>query len=394
MMNLMRRSAVVGAAFVVLVVGSGPSAAMPEAPAARPSLRQRLLKRADGSGKKLLLVSFNGGGLMGAFSLEMYGRLERSLQKRLGPTFRLRDHVAAVAGTSTGSLIAAGLASGLEVEQVRTAYQKGDRVFPQTGPKPLRNILSLFRAKYTNKGLKEVLGEHFDAKQTLGELNIPLLVPSVEMNRKRDEARNEGCVFGAVYQTVCELGSAPKVPVAEALLASSAAPTYLPMVDTPGQQGGAGRNRRLNADGALFANDPSMELWAHVKQAAREARVELHGERDLAMLTFGTGRLPERPGSVNAGRGKLGWLLGQADVIEVFMNTQSDSVHRQLKLGLGDSYKRLDDWMPRADMKIDDPKVVRELETFVANNPKLLAQIEKTADWVVDQLDLAALARR
>lgn len=352
---------------------------------ARPTLQQRLQARQQGRGKKLLLLSFAGGGMKGALSLEMYARLDQSLKAKLGPKFELRDHVAAVAGTSTGALIASGIAAGLTIDQIRGAYHQGQEVFPAKRPSLWHKILSFGRAQYDNAGLKRMLQKTFGARKALGELQIPILIPSVEMNTPQDDQVERGGIHGAVYQTVAKAHSDADVQLTDALLASTAAPTLLPMAPNPKRRDAKGA---FNADGAMFANDPSMELWAHVKQAAREAAVTIHGQQDLAMLTFGTGRLPGPKGKLNPRRGKLGWIAGERNIIDVFLNGQADSIHRQLKLGLDSSYKRLDEWLPRPDMRLDDAKIVRELEDYVGKNAALQQRIDKTADWVIEQLDL------
>ena len=51
-------------------------------------------------------------------------------------------------------------------------------------------------------------------------------------------------------------------------------------------------------------------------------------------------------------------------------------------------HRRLDEWLPRRNMKIDDPKIVKELEKFVASNKDLQQRIDRTADWLIQELDL------
>ncbi|MBW2734166.1 MAG: patatin-like phospholipase family protein [Deltaproteobacteria bacterium] len=357
-----------------------------------PSLQKRLTMRANKKGKKVLLLSFAGGGLMGALSLDMLVRLDKSLKTKLGAKFELRDHVAAVAGNSTGSLIAAGLAANISLEKIRAAYHQGDTIFPAPKSTMVQSVRSFFRAKYDNTGLKKVLGKYFDPKLKLNDLSIPIVIPSVEMTTSMDNAQERGGTNGTAYQTVAKRRNSGDLNLVETLLSSSAAPTFLPMVPNPRRKVDAQGNKLYNSDGLVVANDPSMELWAHVKQAAREAKVTIHGEQDLTMLTFGTGRNPVTSGKpMKPNRGKLGWITGKNTIIETFMSAQADATHRQLKLALDKSYKRLDTWLPRADMQIDDPKVVGELERFVAKNKPLQKQIDKTAEWLIGELQLTRI---
>ena len=75
-------------------------------------------ERWEPNGRKRIL-SLDGGGVRGALSLGVLESVERLVRERLGrEDARLCDYFDLIAGTSTGSIIAAGLALGMSVEEL------------------------------------------------------------------------------------------------------------------------------------------------------------------------------------------------------------------------------------------------------------------------------------
>lgn len=128
----------------------------------------------DGSPKRIL--SLDGGGLRGILSLGILERVEDLLRDRHGSdeSFRLCHYFDLIAGTSTGAIIAAALAQGRSVGEVRDKYfSLGRRVFERS---LLRQVL--LRARYDERALVSELKDLFGVDTTLGgpELLTGLLV--------------------------------------------------------------------------------------------------------------------------------------------------------------------------------------------------------------------------
>lgn len=128
----------------------------------------------DGTPKRILAL--DGGGLRGILSLGVLQRLEDILRERhrAGDEFRLCHYFDLIAGTSTGAIIAATLALGWSVEDLRAKYMElGERVFEKSW---LRQ--GLVRAKYDEVRLIAELKKIYGAKTTLGDpaLQTGLLV--------------------------------------------------------------------------------------------------------------------------------------------------------------------------------------------------------------------------
>jgi patatin-like phospholipase/acyl hydrolase len=70
------------------------------------------------------ILSLDGGGIRGILSLEYLGAMEDMLKKRSGTDdFLLCHYFDLIGGTSTGSIIAAGLACGMPVGQLKRLYR-------------------------------------------------------------------------------------------------------------------------------------------------------------------------------------------------------------------------------------------------------------------------------
>lgn len=132
----------------------------------------------DPGPKRILAV--DGGGLRGIFSLELLKRIEDILKSRHGEDFRLGHYFDLLSGTSTGSVIAASLALGMSVDEVRAKYDAlGRGVFTKT---LLRKGLT--RAKYDKNKLVTALQDTFgaDTRMNSEKIQSGLLV----MTKRRD----------------------------------------------------------------------------------------------------------------------------------------------------------------------------------------------------------------
>ncbi len=121
----------------------------------------------DGTPKRILTL--DGGGVRGILTLGFLEHIEELLRHRHGRSqdFRLSHYFDLIAGTSTGSIIAACLAKGMLVKEVRELYESltgsvFDSSFFRWG---------LLRAQYSAKRLKKHLKETF-YNNTMGSLAL------------------------------------------------------------------------------------------------------------------------------------------------------------------------------------------------------------------------------
>lgn len=293
------------------------------------------------------ILSIDGGGLRGAFAAHILKRTEEELR------IDWRDHFGLMAGTSTGAILAAGLACGQTAGALAEFYSgSGRAVFT---PQPLARLdpPRLFKSRYSHAKLKEILDWVF-TDVTLGQVRIPLIVPAVDTVN--------GCVhvFKSKYND--GLVRDPNVRVADAVLASCSAPTYF----DPHVAG-----NYLLTDGGLWANNPSLV-------AAIDAHYRLGVPlEDLRVLSIGTGvgkayyPLSEGKWRDRLVRSWQGWgLLTRwrgSRLLDLMLNLQSEAAHNTLCLLLKESPL--------------DPKQVLRI-TFDSDRPLPMDDPAKTRDWI------------
>ena len=107
------------------------------------------------------ILSLDGGGIRGVLTLGMLRQIEAVLRTRFGgdPAFRLADYFDLIGGTSTGAIIAAGLAVGMSVDEIYGHYLRlGEAVFKRSMFR--RGILrAKFDAADVARALKSVFGD-------------------------------------------------------------------------------------------------------------------------------------------------------------------------------------------------------------------------------------------
>ncbi|MDX1521785.1 MAG: patatin-like phospholipase family protein [Anaerolineae bacterium] len=111
------------------------------------------------------ILALDGGGIRGALTLGYLAKIESMLRDRVDgdSDFRLCDYFDLISGTSTGSIIAAGLALGFSVQKLQDIYQTlADKVFEEGF---LR--FGVFNAKFPKEPLVEALKSYF-GDETMG----------------------------------------------------------------------------------------------------------------------------------------------------------------------------------------------------------------------------------
>jgi hypothetical protein len=115
------------------------------------------------------LLALDGGGVRGILTLQYLKRIETLLRKRAGndPTFRLSQYFDLIGGTSTGSIIATGLALGWSVEKLETLYHElADQVFQKSIWRQ-----GILQAKFPRTPLMKALTAQFEDR-TLGSEDL------------------------------------------------------------------------------------------------------------------------------------------------------------------------------------------------------------------------------
>lgn len=262
------------------------------------------------SDRPFRLLSLDGGGIRGLFSAAFLAHVEEHSGERFA------DHFDLITGTSTGAVIALGLASGMPAADILRFYQEhGESIFSRG-----RGIGQLFRPKYGNERLIAALREVF-GDQTLNELRVPVAIPSYEL------VQGNPRVFKDDHHPGLHWGGG--LLIWKVAAASSAAPLFFPSVQVQGHDS--------HIDGGIWANNP---IIVGLTEAVRYFNRQLE---EVCALSVGTGTQAFRlDGHVSSGRGLLGWLQDKRIVNAVF-DAQSQSAHYAAKLLLpAEQYLRVD----------------------------------------------------
>lgn len=121
-------------------------------------LRQNRDTHLFSAGPKRILA-LDGGGIRGILTVQILKRIENILRARTGgdESFRLCDYFDLIGGTSTGAILAAGLATGMSADDLEKLYRKlGDAIFE---PDVFR--LGILRAKFSKAPLEKALKKQF-----------------------------------------------------------------------------------------------------------------------------------------------------------------------------------------------------------------------------------------
>ena len=206
------------------------------------------------------ILSLDGGGIRGIFSLEVLVRMEALLREHFhAPKLVLADHFDFIAGTSTGAIIAAGLSWGKSAEEVLDLYVSHGTTMFQPVPwyRPIRRMLV---SRYEAKPLSDMLRRNFSED---GNGEVPALLDSkrlrtlllvVMRNHTTGSAwpvtNNPLAMYNDPNLPDCNL----KIPLWRLVRASTAAPVYFDPEEIM-----LGGQRHVFVDGAITPyNNPAL----------------------------------------------------------------------------------------------------------------------------------------
>jgi hypothetical protein len=280
------------------------------------------------------LLTIDGGGIRGIYAAHVLQRIESEYKILFHRDFDL------IAGTSTGSIIAAALALRIPLSDVLNLYQT-------VGPKIFRSRLwsfdGLLAPKYSSRPLRRALENVFQDYR-LKDTKTRLLIPATDIGN--------GCVH--VFKSAYDPGFIrdPEVKIVDAVIASCSAPVYFAPVRVDSYQ---------LCDGGLWANNPALV-------AVTEAMTRLGKDRsEILLLSIGTG-IGKNYYSLKGAHRLWGFITGWGPkkFISMLLNLQSATANNVTKLLLDpgktmainfesdmplafDDTSQIDDMVSRAD---------------------------------------------
>lgn len=229
-------------------------------------------------------MSIDGGGIRGVLSLQILKGIEAIARERSGNRdLVLADAFDYIAGTSTGAIIAAGLAIGMSCDEVERFYlEQAPRMFS-----PNRNWIKRYTsARYDSGELQHQLQDVFGADTTLGSSRLRTLLMVVMLNASTSSPWPLSSNPRARYndRALCGAASNLNFSLWRLVRASAAAPLFF----SPEAIEIEGRNH-LFLDGALTSfNNPAFKLFQMA--TLPEYRLEWPtGADHILLVSVGTG---------------------------------------------------------------------------------------------------------
>ena len=174
------------------------------------------------------ILSLDGGGVKGALTLGILKEIERLVKNKYGQNTTLGDYYDLICGTSTGAIIACGLAIGKSVDEMISMYMNlGGEIFGNGRilkiiPREWTNFRAILKESYSSGNLESYLRQELGEYTAIGDIHK--IKCGIAVNSKRADTYSLWTVAnhpdGKYYNANAHL------KLWELCRASSAAPYY------------------------------------------------------------------------------------------------------------------------------------------------------------------------
>lgn len=266
------------------------------------------------------ILAIDGGGIRGLMTAILLERLEQA-----HPGFIAQIDL--FAGTSTGGLLALGLASGKTPSDARTLYEvSGSKVFADNLFDNIHDLGNLIGAQYSLEPLLEVLTAQF-GDLTLGNLPKKVVISSFDLDNGPQPPGGSRTWKAKFFENYPGPGSDAAEKVVDVAMFTAVAPTYFPVY-------------KGYIDGGVVAGNPS------VCALAQALHPDTGGQKleDVLLLSMGTGHNPRYLTIEDADWGLAQWA---PHLVDLMLEGSSGLADYQCRQFLGCRYLRLDPLLPR-----------------------------------------------
>jgi patatin-like phospholipase/acyl hydrolase len=354
---------------------------------------------ADGQTKptdRFRILCVDGGGIRGLIPARVIAEIERRIQAERGPEARISDYFHMFAGTSTGGLVALSLTApdpqrperpAVSANELASFYvEDGPGIFHRSLWQKIRTLWGWLGPKYTLGPLRDSIEKRLGTTHLEHALR-ELVVTSYDMTNREP-------YFFKRWRARELPESDRNRPLADAGLATSAAPTYFPSHELDG---------RALVDGGVFAANP---VIVAIVEALKRFTDDPHhlDQDDLLVVSIGTGLHEDGYAQEQvSGWGKLGWVLpqrGEPPILAATLGGAADGAdhwaHTLLnhppdphispeELGHGPRYFRLQAPLKRS-VAMDDASERTLTETLPAIADELIRSHEAELSEIVERL--------
>ena len=303
------------------------------------------------------ILSFDGGGIRGVVSATL-------LEGLVGKFPELVDSADLIAGTSTGGIIAIGLAAGMSPTELRQLYEdRGKVIFDDSLWDDIVDLGGLTGADYSTDGLSEELEKVLGDKK-LSQLNKHVLIPTFDLDNEDPDPKKRSWKPKFFHNFPGEDSDGEELARRVAMY-TSAAPTYFPSVDG-------------YIDGGVIANNPSMAALAQTQdKRVLDPPPKLS---DIRLLSFGTGKsLTYIQGSQN----DWGYAQWARPLISLMLEGSMGVADYQCRKMLGEEgYYRVDvTFDPDHSYPLDDVSKIPKLKQHAQSYDPQEVENWLSANW-------------
>ena len=311
--------------------------------------------RREGKKQHYTILAIDGGGVRGVVPALWLNKLEERTRRPIAHLFNM------LAGTSTGGIITTALSVPSEQtpstpryaasEIVELYRQKSPKIFPPEKRKDT-NLLS---SKYTDAGRSAVFTEYFK-QYRLKDALTELVIPAV-----RSENTTTTYVF---TRNKAEKNDADNVTLYDAVMATTAAPTFFPAYQIDG--------KGIFFDGSIQAGNPA--------QQAYDEACCVTSKENILMLSMGAGTCISDPLQPDLHCGKLFWA---GNYPRVSLALQEGGTDRSMRISLGeDRYQRWQVWLENP-IGLDD---CQQIDTLLELGEQYIEELYASQDNTMNKL--------
>lgn len=272
--------------------------------------------------KKFTILSIDGGGIRGVIPAKVLSELERELQVK-DPSKKLYEHFDLICGTSTGAILAIGLALGISSSNLLDFYKtNASIIFPKWFFRIIPTKAKVFiSTMYSNKRLRKKLQEVFTEanggeEPLLFDLKTRVCIPTYngmmgEINVLKTKHHPD---YVRDY----------KLPAHEVALASASAPVYFPP-HTFKYNNRFGNGVNVNMiDGGLFANNPAL---IGILEASDKLKIPLS---QIRVLSIGTGKGKQIVKTKWMPHNFWYWFIPKPRLLEIVIDSQAQMTEQYI----------------------------------------------------------------
>jgi hypothetical protein len=284
------------------------------------------------------ILSLDGGGIRGVLSARILQQVETTLKEKTGQA--LHEYFDLVSGTSTGSILAAGIACQMNAQAMIDLYlQEGKNIFldsvrQQRGWRKVSQAVGasvLYPHEQGDRGLTKVLQKYLKHPElgspTMSQITQPkILIPAYDVYSRN----TTWFVNGNPNAWYHNLG------LWQICTASASAPTFFPPYELPYNE----EQSLPHIDGGVSANNPALVAIAHALYMEKANGLKLS---DISVLSIGTGNTTQVYSYEEIKNwGQLRWAENIPNMFMSPASQISEAICWQILESGGGDYLRLD----------------------------------------------------